>query len=60
VRTINLLLTLDRCSSVGHLDAECISARITGAAPGGQANGPCASIGVRDTTAGRRTGAPPP
>lgn len=45
---------------LGHLNAECISARITGAAPTGQAAGPCASIGVRDTTAGRRTGAPPP
>jgi hypothetical protein len=45
---------------LGHLNAECISARITGAAPTGQAAGPCASIGVRDTTAGRRSGAPPP
>ncbi|HET7189132.1 MAG TPA: hypothetical protein VFI52_13345 [Gemmatimonadaceae bacterium] len=45
---------------LGRLNAECISARITGAAPAGQAAGPCASIGVRDTTAGRRTGAPPP
>ena len=45
---------------LGHLNAECISARITGAAATGQAAGPCASIGVRDTTAGRRSGAPPP
>lgn len=45
---------------LGHLNAECISARITGAAATGQAAGPCASLGVRDTTAGRRTGAPPP
>jgi hypothetical protein len=43
---------------LGHLNAECISARITGAAATGQ--GPCASLGVRDTTAGRRSGAPPP
>lgn len=45
---------------LGHLNAECISARITGGERTGQAAGPCASIGVRDTTAGRRTGAPPP
>lgn len=45
---------------LGHLNAECISARITGAAPTGQAAGPCASISLRDTTTGRRTGAPPP
>lgn len=45
---------------LGHLNAECISARITGAPATGQAGGPCASIGVRDTTAGRRSGAPPP
>ena len=45
---------------LGRLNAECISARITGAAAVGQAAGPCASVGVRDTTAGRRTGAPPP
>lgn len=45
---------------LGHLNAECISARITGEAAAGQAGGPCASIGVRDSTSGRRTGAPPP
>jgi hypothetical protein len=44
---------------LGHLDAECISSRITGAASGAGA-GPCASLGVRDSTAGRRAGAPPP
>jgi hypothetical protein len=45
---------------LGHLDAECISARITGAAAAGPATGSCASVGVRDSTSGRRTGAPPP
>jgi hypothetical protein len=45
---------------LGHLNAECISARITGAAATGTAAGPCASLGIRDSTAGRRTGAPPP
>jgi hypothetical protein len=43
---------------LGHLDAECISARITGTVP--SAPGVCASLGIRDSTAGRRTGAPPP
>jgi hypothetical protein len=45
---------------LGHLNAECISARITGAAPTGPAAGPCASLGIRDSTASRRRGAPPP
>jgi len=45
---------------LGHLNAECISARITGAAQAGAASGPCASLGVRDSTGGRRSGAPPP
>jgi hypothetical protein len=45
---------------LGHLNAECISARITGAARTGQAAGSCASLGIRDSTAGRRSGAPPP
>lgn len=45
---------------LGHLNAECISARITGTAPSGAGSGACASLGVRDSTAGRRTGAPPP
>jgi hypothetical protein len=45
---------------LGHLNAECISARITGARPAGSANAACASLGVRDSTAARRTGAPPP
>ena len=43
---------------LGHLNAECISARITGAAP--STPGACASLGIRDSTAGRRAGAPPP
>lgn len=43
-----------------HLDAECISARITGAAPAGQPSAACTSLGLRDSTAGSRTGAPPP
>jgi hypothetical protein len=45
---------------LGHLKAECVSARITGAAPSAQASGACASLGVRDSTSGRRAGAPPP
>jgi hypothetical protein len=43
---------------LGHLNAECISARITGTTP--SVPGACASIEARDSTAGRRTGAPPP
>jgi hypothetical protein len=45
---------------LGHLNAECISARITGATPTAQGAGPCASLGVRDSAAVRRSGAPPP
>jgi hypothetical protein len=45
---------------LGHLDAECISARITGTAASGASSGPCASLDVRDGAAARRTGAPPP
>jgi hypothetical protein len=43
---------------LGHLNAECISARITGTTP--STPGACASLEARDSTAGRRTGAPPP
>ena len=43
---------------LGHLNAECISARITGTSP--TSPGACASLDVRDSTAGGRTGAPPP
>ena len=43
---------------LGHLNADCISARITGSTPA--APGACASLDARDSTAGRRTGAPPP
>jgi hypothetical protein len=43
---------------LGHLNAECISARITGATPASP--GVCASLDARDSTAGRRTGPPPP
>jgi hypothetical protein len=45
---------------LGHLNAECISARITGTTPNGPASATCASLGIRDSTAGQRTGAPPP
>ena len=45
---------------LGHLNAECISARITGTSPAGAGNAACASLGVRDSTGARRTGAPPP
>ena len=43
---------------LGHLDAECISSRITGAAAGA-GTGACASLGVRDSASARRAGAPP-
>ena len=43
---------------LGHLDAECISARITGTTSSTPVV--CASLEARDSTASRRTGAPPP
>jgi hypothetical protein len=45
---------------LGHIDAECIAARITGAPSARRGGEVCASLSLRDSTAGRRTGAPPP
>jgi hypothetical protein len=46
---------------LGRLDADCISARITGAAAGTTAGGSCASPGLRDSASVRPTprGSPP-
>ena len=46
---------------LGRLNADCISARITGAAAGASSGGACASLGVRDSASGRRPprGSPP-
>jgi hypothetical protein len=43
---------------LGHLNAECISARITGTAR--TTPGACASLQASDSAAGRRTGGTPP
>ncbi len=46
---------------LGHLNAECISARITGAAPSGRAAEACASGSARTSgSAGRASGGSPP
>jgi hypothetical protein len=39
---------------LGRLNAECISARITGTAAGAAPTGPCASLGLRDSASVRR------
>ncbi len=46
---------------LGRLNAECISARITGTAAGTGASGACASLGLRDSASVRRVpqGTPP-
>jgi hypothetical protein len=46
---------------LGRLNAECISARITGTAAGAAPTGPCASLGLRDSASVRRAprGSPP-
>lgn len=45
---------------LGHLNAECIAARITGSGAGTANNERCASLGIRDSTAARKTGTSPP
>jgi hypothetical protein len=46
---------------LGRLNADCISARVTGAAAGASSGGACAALGVRDSASVRRPprGSPP-